>query len=90
LAREIPAMGNCFLSKSALGLRFQPYPTFRGLFGNVLSKGLGSFVSKADLDQAADGLGSGKADLPEAGSQTEIVAESHQAGGNLPKLDESF
>ena len=43
-----------------------------------------------DLDQAADGLGAVRPICTEAGSQTEIVAESHQAGGNLPQLDESF
>ena len=45
--------------------------------------------SPSALARPAGGwLQSGKADLPEADSRTEIVAESHQAGGNLPQLDE--
>ena len=48
------------------------------------------FAFSPNVDQAADGFGAGRPVCPEAGSQTEIVAESHQAGENLPKLDESF
>ena len=64
-----------FSSRAAPEVARPPRASMVGLLGAGL-RSFG-FHLQPQLDQAADGFGA-------------VVAESHQAGGNLPQLDESF